>query len=663
MEIAGRIGEALGADHDAHGFLTALAGRAVPQAAKGERPSGKERGAEEDAEEQPVDRLARGLGLGPAETDVLLLAGLADEHEGLSSVLRELHPGRVPAATTGLAAVLAEAGALTGAPSDPLTARLWLRRLLRGGPLVASGAVRPQGGGPFWDRTLDLAEGLWDALHAAPLWPAGTRRTDPALIGLVPPGLRAENPAVAAVLRAVGRGVPATVVLRSDDPADAALRIAALLTATGREPAVLDVPVLDRSAARAVALVALAHGVTPVLVAQELPDGAAALDDVPAPAVLAPPPGAALGATSRPLLSVDVPPPPLAAHRELWRRLAPDLPGTADTVPCTLGAAAAQELARNATAGALIRGEPLRPADLRAALDARETDRTPQGVVRLRPTAGWDGLVLPPDRLAQLREAVNQVRRQHVVLDRWGFLRGRPGRRGVRLLFYGPPGTGKTLAAEVLAGAVGRELLVVDLSRIVSKWIGETEKNLAEAFDAAERGDALILFDEADTLFGRRTEVGDARDRYANLETAYLLSRLACFDGLAVLATNLRQNIDQAFARRLEFIVPFDLPGEAERRTLWRHNLPSGAPLDARVDLGQLAALYPLSGSLIRNAAVAAAYFAAEAGTAIGPEHLALAVRREYAKAGQAYPGDPPGAADAEPLRADAHTVKESPCP
>ncbi len=671
MELAGRIGETLGANHDAYGFLTALATRAMPEAAQHEQPAGTQVGreawldadVEEDAQDQPIERLARGLGLTPAEIDVLLLAGLANEHEGLSSVLRDLHPARVPAATTGLAAALAESGALPGAPADPVAARIWLRRLLQGGPLAASGAVYPQGDSPFWDRTLGLAEGLWDALHGAPLWPADARRTDPALIGVAPPALRAEDPAVAAVLRAVGRGIPATASLRSKDPADAALRMAALLTATGRDPAVLDVPVLDRPAARAVALAALAHGVTPVLVAHELPDGAAALDDVPAPAVLAPPPGAVLGSTRRTLLTVDVPPSTRAAHRELWRRLTPELSDAADTVPYTLGSAAAQELARNATDAAQVRGEPLGPADLRSALGARDADRTPHGVVRLRPTAGWDGLVLPPDRVAQLHEAVTQVRQQHVVLDQWGFLHGRPGRRGVRLLFCGPPGTGKTLAAEVLAGEMGRDLLIVDLSQIVSKWIGETEKNLGEAFDAAERGDAVLLFDEADALFGRRTEVSDARDRYANLETAYLLSRLACFDGLAVLTTNLRQNIDQAFARRLEFIVPFDLPNEDERGALWRRHIPSGAPLDSRVDADQLAALYPLSGALIRNAAVAAAYLAADANTAIGPEHLAVAIRREYAKAGRAYPGDLSGATEPAPHRVNIHTVKESPCP
>jgi SpoVK/Ycf46/Vps4 family AAA+-type ATPase len=187
---------------------------------------------------------------------------------------------------------------------------------------------------------------------------------------------------------------------------------------------------------------------------------------------------------------------------------------------------------------------------------------------------------------------------------------------------------------------------VVDLSRLVSKWIGETEKNLAAVFDAAERGGAALFFDEADALFGRRTEVGDARDRYANLETAYLLSRLERFAGVTVLATNLRQNLDVAFARRIEFIVPFDLPDQRARELLWRRHLPAQAPLDPAVDLGALAALYALPGALIRNAAVAAAFLAAadpSTERTTRTRHLIHAVRREYVKAGQAFPGTPSG--------------------
>jgi len=178
---------------------------------------------------------------------------------------------------------------------------------------------------------------------------------------------------------------------------------------------------------------------------------------------------------------------------------------------------------------------------------------------------------------------------------------------------------------------------------VVSKWIGETEKHLSQAFDAAERAQAILLFDEADALFGKRTEVSDAHDRYANLETAYLLSRLERFDGLAVLSTNLKQNIDPAFLRRIEFVIDFDEPTAAEREALWRCHLPPEAPLAPEVDLRELAAFYPIVGGLIKNASVSAGFLAAAAGTAIGREHLVGAIRREYDKSAKAFPGVPPG--------------------
>ena len=237
--------------------------------------------------------------------------------------------------------------------------------------------------------------------------------------------------------------------------------------------------------------------------------------------------------------------------------------------------------------------------------------RSPAACVSSIRPRSWDELILPQDRQRQLREALDRLLHQGRVLDDWGFLAGRSGARGVRMLFAGPPGTGKTLAAEVLAHTIGVDLLVVDLARVVSKWIGETEKNLAEVFDAAERTQAVLLFDEADALFGKRTEVNDAHDRYANLETAYLLARLERFDGLAILSTNLRDNIDAAFTRRLEFIVDFDEPSDEERAAIWRCHLPQAAPLAPDVCVGELASLYPIVGGHIRNASVAAAFLAA----------------------------------------------------
>jgi SpoVK/Ycf46/Vps4 family AAA+-type ATPase len=263
------------------------------------------------------------------------------------------------------------------------------------------------------------------------------------------------------------------------------------------------------------------------------------------------------------------------------------------------------------------------------------------GMSLVHPAMAWTDLVLRADRLAQLHEAVDRLRHQGVVFDDWGFPDRRAGARGIRLLFAGPPGTGKSLAAEAMASALGVDLLIVDLSRLVSKWLGETEKNLARVFARAERAQAVLLFDEADALFARRTEVSDAHDRYANLETAYLLSRLERFDGLAILATNLKEHIDPAFLRRLEFVIDFDEPGVAERELLWRTHIPAGAPLAADVALAELAELYPIVGGLIRNASLAAGFLATADGGRITQNHLLHAVRREYEKAGRAFPGVP----------------------
>ena len=193
----------------------------------------------------------------------------------------------------------------------------------------------------------------------------------------------------------------------------------------------------------------------------------------------------------------------------------------------------------------------------------------------------------------------------------------------------------------MLATEAGRDLLVVDGSELVSKYIGETEKNLAACFEVAERTQAVFLLDEADALFGTRTEISEANDRFANMETAYLLQRLDRFDGLAVLTTNLRQNIDAAFIRRMDFVVEFPLPGEDGRHRMWDLHLPAFL-LDPDVDLSALARSYPVPGGWIRNAAIGAAFRAADEGGTVRQRHLVQAMRREYAKAGRPFPGEPP---------------------
>jgi hypothetical protein len=252
----------------------------------------------------------------------------------------------------------------------------------------------------------------------------------------------------------------------------------------------------------------------------------------------------------------------------------------------------------------------------------------------LVPRYGWDDLVLPERRLELLRDLVRQVQHRRRVSEDWGF--GRTHRsQGLNALFAGPSGTGKTMAAEVIAGFLGMDLYRIDLATVVSKYIGETEKNLSRIFQEAEHSDAVLFFDEADALFGKRSQVRDAHDRYANIEINYLLQQMERFEGIAILATNLRQNLDDAFLRRLHIVVEFPLPGPADRLRIWQKVFPSAAPRAPDLDLEFLARRFDLTGGSIRNSALTAAFLAAEAGTAIGMLHCLLAVQREQEKLGK----------------------------
>jgi SpoVK/Ycf46/Vps4 family AAA+-type ATPase len=220
-------------------------------------------------------------------------------------------------------------------------------------------------------------------------------------------------------------------------------------------------------------------------------------------------------------------------------------------------------------------------------------------------------------------------------LVEWGYARTVAPAQGMKILFAGESGTGKTMAAQVLARELGLEVFQVDLATIVSKYIGETEKNLGRIFDAAERSSAILFFDEADALFGRRSEVRDSHDRYANLEVAYLLQRMEAHPGAVILATNLRQNVDQAFLRRLDFIVEFAMPEADDRARIWHRVLPPEAPLADDVDVDFLAGRFRTTGGNIRNASLAAAFAAADEDVPIGMAHLVRAVALEYDKLGR----------------------------
>ncbi len=247
----------------------------------------------------------------------------------------------------------------------------------------------------------------------------------------------------------------------------------------------------------------------------------------------------------------------------------------------------------------------------------------------------WSDLVLPTEQFDQLIELVARVRHKHLVLDRWGFGAKIGKSHGLCALMSGPPGTGKTMAAGLIAKELGLDLYQVDLSRIISKYIGETEKHLGVVFDAAEAGHAVILFDEADSIFGKRTEVKSSNDRYANLEVNFLLQRMESFGGISLLTTNHETSIDEAFKRRLSFHLRFPLPDEQQRTMIWRAMIPPDAAVEPDLDLADLGRDFEMTGGYIKNAVVRAAFLAAHDGASISRLHLQRAAHAEYEAIGK----------------------------
>jgi AAA+ superfamily predicted ATPase len=281
------------------------------------------------------------------------------------------------------------------------------------------------------------------------------------------------------------------------------------------------------------------------------------------------------------------------------------------------------------------RGGPLQPEDLFAAARAHSSPRLSSLARKIEPRYTWADIVLPDDQLALLREIVATVRGRPLVLDEWGMGRKLVSSAGVTVLFAGPPGTGKTMAAEVVAAKLGLDLYKIDLSTVVSKYIGETEKNLERIFQEAENSNAILFFDEADAIFGKRSEVKDAHDRYANIEISYLLQRMEMYDGVTVLATNLRANLDEAFTRRLQFAVDFPFPEEDYRLRIWETLFPADVPCEPDLDFELLARRFKLAGGSIRNVIVSATYLAAADGQRVTMAHLLHGTRRELQKMGR----------------------------
>jgi AAA+ superfamily predicted ATPase len=335
-------------------------------------------------------------------------------------------------------------------------------------------------------------------------------------------------------------------------------------------------------------------------------------------------------------LLVEVPHPNFAERRQAWT----EFTGCAETREVAAKFRLSIEQIRAAAEVSLISARSHgQPEPHRSDLDlgARQASSSRLGELasQINPAYAWDDLVLPERQLDLLRSISAYLRHRDRVLSEWGYEATVAGAVGLKVLFAGESGTGKTMAAQVLGSELGLDLFRVDLATVVSKYIGETEKNLERIFSAADGSNAILFFDEADALFGKRSEVSDAHDRYANIEVAYLLQRMERYPGAVILATNLRRNIDDAFARRLDFVIDFPFPEPEDRRRIWRLVLPAEAPIAPDIDLDFLANQFKLSGGSIRNCSLAAAFRAADEGTQIEMRHLVRAVAQEYGKQGR----------------------------
>ncbi len=592
--------------------------------------------------------------------DLLLLACLPEAHEGFATLCRLFHPAGLPMPTGTLALHWLESESATGACAVPFGVRDAIEDLLHYSPFASMGLIRLVGSGPWHGRSLQAGPGVWEALMARP-----PQLDNGELVGgyAQVPGLDdwLALPSVTQAIVALRRALPCQIMLVGGDAAMRVTRVRALLGAAtvvavrtrsdGVEADTRGSACVDGYAA------AFMHQACLWLEARNDEAAgdsaserlsarlAAALPSLPElPLITSGHSEQQSPLLGLPLIRLPVQALAPVARRRLWQWLLPQLGEQANVLAARypIDPDDARDVVRDLGLRQSLSPQPLVLEEVGECIRARTTWSSRPGIQRVLPRAGWPALLLPDSARRQLQRAVRRVLQQITVLDDWGFAQGRGERRGVRMLFFGTPGTGKTLAAEVVARALGVDMLVVDLAGLVSKWIGETEKNLAAVFDIAERSRALLLFDEADALFAKRTETQDAHDRYANLETAYLLQRLERYEGVAVLTTNLRSNLDNAFARRFEFIVEFPEPDAAAREALWRLHLPAGAPLADDVSLPELAAWYALSGAQIKSAALAAAFLAAAAACRIHQRHFLLAVENEFDKAGRAHPGFPP---------------------
>lgn len=462
----------------------------------------------------------------------------------------------------------------------------------------------------------------------------GDDRLDPAVRGYRPPVLPAQPLDLSAHVR--------LVYLREEVNGVARDRVSAagptVVLDAERIPTDLDITVLARIAARETLILGARLVVGPVEALAELdPAAIRAFADQACPVALTGR-GTWDPRWSRSVpLTLDVAEPGPAEQLAVWQAylIGSDIDAVAETVqfrlsPEQVGRTAQAGLLQAAHDGSAVTGEHLR-AGARGQ-NAAGLDRLAR---RVQPAVGWPDLVLPAEHVRQLRELADRARNRQQVLGSWNMRPGGGRGRGVSGLFAGDSGTGKTLAAEVIAADLGLDLYVVNLATVVDKYIGETEKNLERIFTEAAGVNGVLLFDEADAVFGKRSEVRDAHDRYANVETAYLLQRMESFDGIVLLTTNLRANVDEAFTRRLDAVVDFPMPDDTHRLRLWDRCLGAGLPRAGDLDLAFCARAFELSGGSIRSIALTAAYLAASADRPVEMADLVRAVHQEYRKLGR----------------------------
>jgi hypothetical protein len=635
-------------DEDIDRVLAAVVPRPVPAAAAAEiraRADDAARTAEASGADVRLRRLARDACLDAADEDLLVAALAPDVDHRFERLYGYLHDD-----VTRRRASVGVALELAGLHPAHAPAR---DRLGPGGALVTAGIVEVDDPDrPFLTRALRVPDRV--AAHLL-----GSDTPDPVVADLLVPAVPlavADDGGLARYLAASrpGPGEPPPLVYVAEEAGAGGRSFAATALATAGRPALIadldrfgpdPAPATLAAAARALGREALLAGAVLVAgpvdhLAERGPELVRTLAELDVPMVLTGRRHWEPAWARQVPITVTAPAPPAAERARLWRASLDGLVASGvDPADATAQFRLTPEQVADAAAAALgqarLAGAPVDAAGLRKGARSRNGAGLERKARRIEPGVGWDDLVLPPAALEGLWDLALRVHHRDLVLSEWGMRPGGGRGRGVTALFAGDSGTGKTMSAEVIAGHLGLDLYVIDLATVVDKYVGETEKNLERVFGEADGVNGVLLFDEADAIFGKRSEVRDAHDRYANIEVAYLLQRMETFDGLAILTTNLRANLDDAFTRRLDAIVDFPLPDEDHRRLLWERCLGATVPTAGDVDLDFCARQFELAGGHIRSITVTAAYLAAGRGEAIGMADLMAATQREYRKLGR----------------------------